>query len=65
MPALNNSEAGTAEAEPLTRLPFEPITKSHILNCSYDNWHAKYRSSTLKSRIIPLTSENIQQQFNQ
>lgn len=42
MPALNNSEAGTAEAEPLTRLPFEPITKSHILNCSYDNWHAKY-----------------------
>ncbi|KAF7926276.1 uncharacterized protein EAE98_006571 [Botrytis deweyae] len=57
MPAPIGSEAGITEAEPLTRLPFEPITKSHILNCSYDNWHAKYRSSTLKSRIIPLTSE--------
>ncbi|RAL60825.1 hypothetical protein DID88_010150 [Monilinia fructigena] len=57
MPALDVEEVATTEAQPLTRLPFGPITKCHILNCSYDNWHAKYRSSTLKSRIIPLTSE--------
>ncbi|KAB8291877.1 hypothetical protein EYC80_006654 [Monilinia laxa] len=57
MPALDVEDVATTEAHPLTRLPFGPITKRHILNCSYDNWHAKYRSSTLKSRIIPLTPE--------
>lgn len=57
--------------EPLTRLPFAPVTKQHILNCSYPSWYAKYvifletsckkltssryRTCTLRSRIIPLT----------
>ncbi|TVY40191.1 Cell division cycle protein [Lachnellula subtilissima] len=54
MPALDAPEAPGEEA-PLTRLPFEPISRPHILHCSYDNWHPKYRSSALKSRIIPLT----------
>lgn len=22
-------------------LPFPPVTKSHVLNCSYHNWHPK------------------------
>lgn len=22
-------------------LPFPPVTKQHILNCSYHNWHPK------------------------
>jgi D123 len=35
-------------------LPFSPLTKSHILNCSYHSWHPKYRASTPKSRLIPL-----------
>ncbi|KAH6684561.1 D123-domain-containing protein [Halenospora varia] len=54
MPAREASVA-SGETEPLTRLPFQPISKSHILHCSYDYWHSKYRSSTLKSRIIPLS----------
>jgi len=54
MPAI---ESSSSEPEPLTRLPFKPVLRSHILHCSYDYWHPKYRSSTLKSRIIPLSPE--------
>ncbi|PHH75497.1 hypothetical protein CDD80_2331 [Ophiocordyceps camponoti-rufipedis] len=35
-------------------LAFPPVTKDHILNCSYDAWFPTYRASCLKSRIIPL-----------
>lgn len=35
-------------------LVFPPVTKDHIQNCSYDAWFPKYRTSCLKSRIIPL-----------
>lgn len=74
MPALDSS-AEPLNVQPLTRLPFKPISRSHILHCSYDYWHPKYyskfglesnithsnkpcryRSSTLKSRIIPLSA---------
>ncbi|KAJ5720961.1 uncharacterized protein N7483_008895 [Penicillium malachiteum] len=36
------------------RLPFPPITYSHILHCSYHDWHPRYRTITPKSRVIPL-----------
>ncbi|KAK6584638.1 hypothetical protein PZA11_002862 [Diplocarpon coronariae] len=55
MPALDASEGPQTVPEPLTKLPFEPVTKSHIMHCSYDFWHPKYRTSALKSRIIPLS----------
>ncbi|KAG4430387.1 hypothetical protein IFR05_014126 [Cadophora sp. M221] len=55
MPALESTDSRRPEPEPLTKLPFEPVTKSHILHCSYDFWHPKYRTSALKSRIIPLS----------
>ncbi|GAB7354778.1 hypothetical protein MBLNU459_g5176t1 [Dothideomycetes sp. NU459] len=42
-------------AEPLTQLPFPPLTKSHIMNCSYHSWHPRYRAFTPKARLIPLT----------
>ncbi|KAA8620200.1 cell division cycle protein 123 [Pyrenophora tritici-repentis] len=35
-------------------LPFPPVTKQHILNCSYHSWHPKYRAITPKARLIPL-----------
>ncbi|EOA88459.1 uncharacterized protein SETTUDRAFT_160342 [Exserohilum turcica Et28A] len=35
-------------------LPFPPVTKQHILNCSYHNWHPKYRAVTPKARLVPL-----------
>jgi hypothetical protein len=28
-----------APAETPKRLPFPPVTKQHILNCSYHSWH--------------------------
>ena len=42
MPALESFENSSNDPEPLTRLPFKPITRSHILHCSYDYWHPKY-----------------------
>ncbi|KAF2274199.1 D123-domain-containing protein [Westerdykella ornata] len=36
------------------KLPFPPLTKQHILNCSYHSWHPKYRAITPKARLIPL-----------
>ncbi|KAI7531006.1 D123-domain-containing protein [Hortaea werneckii] len=50
MPAI--IESGT---EGLTELPFPPVTKAHILNCSYHSWHPKYRAITPKSRTVPLS----------
>lgn len=38
-------------------LQFPPITRDHIINCSYDSWFPKYRTSCIKSRIIPLSPE--------
>ncbi|KAL8771270.1 MAG: hypothetical protein Q9209_003175 [Squamulea sp. 1 TL-2023] len=38
------------------RLPFPPVTRSHILHCSYHSWHPKYRSITPKARLISLTA---------
>ncbi|KAI1337863.1 D123-domain-containing protein [Xylariaceae sp. FL0016] len=46
-----------AAASPATQFP--PITRDHILNCAYDSWFPKYRTSCIKSRIIPLTPEFI------
>ncbi|KAF1926881.1 cell division cycle protein [Didymella exigua CBS 183.55] len=40
--------------EPLTELPFPPVTKQHILNCSYHSWHPTYRAVTPKARLVPL-----------
>ncbi|OQE34873.1 hypothetical protein PENCOP_c015G03868 [Penicillium coprophilum] len=37
------------------RLPFPPTTYSHILHCSYHDWHARYRTLAPKSRVIPLS----------
>jgi len=56
MPALERRGSPPKEPRQYTSLPFKPVTKSHILHCSYDYWHPKYRSSALKSRIIPLSS---------
>ncbi|KAI9789892.1 MAG: hypothetical protein M1835_001359 [Candelina submexicana] len=52
--AKSRSE-GSLSPEPLTSLPFPPVTKGHILHCSYHSWHERYRSITPKARLIPLT----------
>ncbi|RAH41150.1 cell proliferation protein CDC123 [Aspergillus brunneoviolaceus CBS 621.78] len=60
MPHIDPPETPAAEgtpSEPLTRLPFPPITHSHILNCSYHSWQPRYRSFVPKSRVIPLSTQ--------
>ncbi|UKZ95141.1 uncharacterized protein TrAFT101_009993 [Trichoderma asperellum] len=47
--------AESAPAEGETAITFPPISRDHIQNCSYEAWFPKYRSSCLKSRIIPLS----------
>ena len=42
-------------AKPPSRLPFPPLTASHILNCSAHSWHPRFRSITPKARLIALT----------
>ncbi|PFH60385.1 hypothetical protein XA68_11048 [Ophiocordyceps unilateralis] len=49
MPHLASGDASNSGP-----LVFPPVTKDHILNCSYDAWFPSYRASCLKSRIIPL-----------
>ncbi|KAM5345405.1 hypothetical protein ACJ41O_011267 [Fusarium nematophilum] len=53
MPHLPSSVEVADEGD-THELVFPPVTKDHIQNCSYDSWFPKYRSSCLKSRIIPL-----------
>ncbi|OTA60278.1 D123-domain-containing protein, partial [Hypoxylon sp. EC38] len=59
MPAFTGnaqSSSKTASSAP----GFPPITRDHIINCSYDSWFPKYRASCIKSRIIPLSPEFIE-----
>jgi len=46
--------AADVDLENDQRLPFPPITRAHILNCSFHSWYPKYRSFTPKCRLIPL-----------
>ncbi|KAF1961138.1 D123-domain-containing protein [Byssothecium circinans] len=46
-------EAPTPTDKP-RELPFPPVTKSHILNCSFHSWHPKYKAITPKARLVPL-----------
>ncbi|KAI1094743.1 D123-domain-containing protein [Rostrohypoxylon terebratum] len=50
-----NPQPSSGTANPA--LQFPPITRDHIINCSYDSWFPKYRTSCIKSRIIPLSPE--------
>lgn len=40
MPEILEEDEDIAETP--TELPFPPITKQHILHCSYHSWHPKY-----------------------
>jgi D123 len=39
-----------------TELPFPPLKKSQVMNCSYHSWHPRYRAITPKARLVPLTT---------
>ncbi|KAI0178243.1 D123-domain-containing protein [Pestalotiopsis sp. NC0098] len=61
MPTITNTNSATGgggtSKGPAPELHFPPITRDHILHCSYDSWFPKYRANCIKSRIIPLTPE--------
>ncbi|KAH8716883.1 cell division cycle protein [Phaeosphaeriaceae sp. PMI808] len=52
-PRNGETENSSSDAR-LTELPFPPVTKAHILNCSYHSWHPRYRTVTPKARLISL-----------
>ncbi|MCJ1268198.1 hypothetical protein MMC22_008084 [Lobaria immixta] len=57
MPAADHDcEERPPSPETLTELPFPPVTKSHILNCSFHSWYSSYRRLTPKARLLPLSS---------
>lgn len=56
MPSFTQPRSSPASNTP-PNLQFPPVTRDHILNCSYDSWFPKYRTSCIKSRIIPLSPE--------
>ncbi|KAJ0116323.1 hypothetical protein J7T55_007301 [Diaporthe amygdali] len=64
MPAFESPEqpaaavANTAAAD--SNVCFPPVTRDHILHCSYDYWFPKYRTSCIRSRIIKLPAEFIE-----
>ncbi|KAI2626692.1 D123-domain-containing protein [Hypoxylon sp. NC1633] len=58
MPISTNAQSSSGTPSSTTP-QFPPITRDHILNCSYDSWFPKYRASCIKSRIIPLSPEFI------
>lgn len=51
----SESSNSSISEQPLSRLPFPPVTRQHILHCSYHFWHARYRAVTPKARLIPLS----------
>lgn len=53
--AINNTTALESE-----ELNFPPVFKEHILNCSYDSWFSRYRTASIRSRIIKLSPEFVQ-----
>jgi hypothetical protein len=60
MPAFENLAVPESARVQETPVQFPPVSREHILHCSYDSWFPKYRSSCIRSRIIPLTPEFIQ-----
>lgn len=64
MPAFESPEqpaaevANTAAAD--SSIDFPPVTRDHILHCSYDYWFPKYRTSCIRSRVIKLPPEFIE-----
>ncbi|PSK57892.1 hypothetical protein B9Z65_9094 [Elsinoe australis] len=55
MPAADSPTPTDAPSTSLpTSLPFPPLTKSHILACSFNNWYPLFRSHTPKARLISL-----------
>ncbi|KAJ2904251.1 hypothetical protein MKZ38_008462 [Zalerion maritima] len=49
------------DSAPLPReervMQFPPVSKNHILHCSYDWWYPKFTSHTPRTKIIPLPQE--------
>ncbi|CAK7231448.1 hypothetical protein SBRCBS47491_007933 [Sporothrix bragantina] len=60
MPEFATQPPGPANIdEAADELQFPPVSRDHILYCSYDYWFPKYRKVCIKSRIIPLPAEFI------
>ncbi|KAJ9154850.1 hypothetical protein NKR23_g2221 [Pleurostoma richardsiae] len=59
MPAFDIPPQTAAEAAE-SQTQFPPVTRDHILHCSYDYWFPKYRTSCIRSRVISLPPEFVE-----
>ncbi|KAK3340222.1 D123-domain-containing protein [Neurospora tetraspora] len=59
MPALEGILEAANAPQQDGQITFPPVTRDHILHCSYDYWFPKYRTSCIRSRLIPLSREFI------
>ncbi|KAK3505170.1 D123-domain-containing protein [Neurospora crassa] len=59
MPALDGILEAANAPQQDGQITFPPVTRDHILHCSYDYWFPKYRTSCIRSRVIPLSREFI------
>ncbi|KAJ4405912.1 hypothetical protein N0V85_004604 [Neurospora sp. IMI 360204] len=59
MPALEGILEAANAPQQDGQITFPPVTRDHILHCSYDYWFPKYRTSCIRSRVIPLSREFI------
>lgn len=60
MPQLDSLPIRTDPGTSDPALQFPPITREHILHCSYDYWFPKYRTSCIRSRVIQLPPEFVE-----
>lgn len=58
MPAVVEDETIGATDGGIATLPFPPITKAHIMNCSYHSWHPKYARYQDVSHLYALMLTN-------
>ncbi|KAK3950906.1 D123-domain-containing protein [Pseudoneurospora amorphoporcata] len=57
MPALEGILEAANAPQQDGQIAFPPVTRDHILHCSYDYWFPKYRTSCIRSRVIPLSRD--------
>ncbi|EGS20464.1 putative cell division cycle protein [Thermochaetoides thermophila DSM 1495] len=62
MPGIEDlpPQEGPLPQQTQLELKFPPVSRDHILHCSYDYWFPKYRTNCIRSKIIPLTPEFVE-----
>ncbi|KAJ3014064.1 hypothetical protein HKX48_005346 [Thoreauomyces humboldtii] len=60
MPGLTREANRPPETSPAMPLQLPTVTVQQVQNCAFANWYPTFRSSTLKSVVIPLSEEFVE-----